>query len=194
MMHVRRKFQPSSRTKTFAAASGSKGGLNPIFENEIVSTVRFNLPPSNVFLPLSSESSNGFEGDDSIWASSDDSQASAPLASLSQSPTDTSEQRAVADELDDGSDSHFSMAFSHPSNAADLGTEAEERRRFDRDNVLDEPIGVSTQSLVATVGAGSAASMASNAASSRDSCQEPSTSPEGSPQVEYDYTRRWTFF
>jgi Frequency clock protein len=184
MMHVRRKLQRSPTKKALGAADDSKCGLYPIFGNEIVSTVRFELPPSKlpppsyVFLSLSSESSNGFEDEDSLSENLDDSEGPAPLDFMSHFSTDTSEQRRTADEADNESDSHFSMELWQSANTADPDREAEERSEFDEAAVLDGPIGVYTGSLVATAGAGSGASIASNAAASRDSYSELSTSPE----------------
>ena len=176
MVHVRRRLQPFPRKKAPVAAEFPKRGPRPIMDDEIDSTIRFDLPasklppPSYVFLPLSSsQSSNGLGCDEYPSESSDDGEVEpsdeyypAPPAFLSQFSTDASEQRRAADEGDDESGSRFSMGSRHSTKVGDSDTEPDGRSEFDRAAVLSRPIGVNTGSLVATVGDGSAASLTSN--------------------------------
>lgn len=181
ILQVQRKRQRSFKTPPGVSypAQTTNSEFKPIIEEEIISTTRVDLPPaklpspSYVFLPFSSDDSSDFASEQYFSGGSDDSEddledgeESISPALLTRFPTLSSGQRHAKNEDSPEMKSQPFMETLDAPKAADPDTEAEQGSEFDRTRVLGQSLGILTGSLAATVGAGSAASMASNRSAS----------------------------
>ncbi|ERF73262.1 hypothetical protein EPUS_03094 [Endocarpon pusillum Z07020] len=171
----RRRQSKPSHTTAHLPANLCRGGLEPTIEEELLPATRIDLPasklppPSYVIISLSSGSSGGIESDELLSSEQDASEIevfeeapSARPSFLKRLSTDTSGQQCFSDEYDGELEScNSSRVHDSPEDKdsymhVDGGSEAE------RGATLCRPPSVLSRSLMATVGAGSGASLASN--------------------------------
>ena len=184
----RRRQSKPSKTNAHLTANLCRAGLEPTIEEELLPATRIDLPasklppPSYVIISLSSGNSGGIESDEFLSSEQDASEIEvfeeAPSArhSLLKRPSmDTSDQQCSSDEYDGEIDSYNSSRVHDSPEDKDSYMHVDQGSEAERGATLYRPLGVLTGSLVATVGAGSGASLASNrsAVSSRGSSLEP---------------------
>ena len=180
MLRVQRKHQRTLTRKGHLGARSRANHLRPIMEEAIVSTTRVDLPasrlppPSYVFFSLSSGSSAGLESGESWSDDADDSEVESfdkvhltRPTSLKSFSTDNLLQLCATDEDNEEANS---CGSNDRLDAAESLTDSDQDVESDRADILYRPLEVITRSLAATVGAGGAASVATqrSAASNRD--------------------------